>query len=199
METNKQIYLLGPLLILVYGLVRIFDGLDDRYGPGVAWSVGHLAFLAGLAFFVPAILELRRRTGRPALATVLALVTLVGMAALTVQFVIDLSVGFAATSRAEMSSFFDEVTEIPGAEPIVYTVVPPFFFIGLVAQLAVAAAARRLPWWSPVVALAGGLLIAAEKDLMPVGGVLLGLALLPLASTAAAPVGERPVLRRAEN
>ncbi|MFV2176191.1 hypothetical protein ACFHW2_22225 [Actinomadura sp. LOL_016] len=180
-------YLLGPALTLVYGLVRSYDGLDDRYGPGLAWTLGHVAFLAALAFFVPVILDLRRRAAdRPALALVLALLALAGTAALAVQFVIDISVGLASTSRPEMGSHFEQISGAPGVEPLVYTVVPQFFFVGLIAQLAVLASVRRLPWWSPAAGLAGVLVAVASKDLMPLAAVLLGLALLP-----AAPARER--------
>ncbi|MBE1533746.1 hypothetical protein [Actinomadura algeriensis] len=175
-------YLLGPALSLAYGLIRLYDGLDDKYGPGGAWTIGHLAFLAGLAFFVPVILDLRRRAAdRPALALVPALFALAGAAALAVQFVIDISVGFASTSRPEMSSHFQQISGAPGVEPLVYGVVPQFFFLGLVVQLAVLAAVRRLPWWSPAAALAGILVVLVAKDLIPLTGVLLGLALLPAA------------------
>lgn len=181
-------YLLGPALMLAYGVIRLYDGLDDRYGPGGAWSIGHLAFLAGLACFVPVVLDLRRRAARrPALALVPAVLTLAGAAALAVQFVIDVSVGFASTSRPEMSSHFQQISGTPGVEPLVYTVVPQFFFVGLVAQLAVLASVRGVPWWSPALALAAIVVAATAKDLIPVTAALLGAALLPAAPGAVRP------------
>jgi hypothetical protein len=67
-------YLLAPAFTLGYGIVRIIDGLDGQYGPGPAWTIGHLAFLAGLAFFVPVLLDLRRRADhRPVAGYALAL------------------------------------------------------------------------------------------------------------------------------
>ncbi|WP_051300661.1 hypothetical protein [Actinomadura rifamycini] len=180
--------LLGPALMLAYGVIRLYDGLDDRYGPGAAWTLGHVAFLAGLACFVPVVLGLRRRAaGRPVLALVPAVLALAGAAALAVQFAVDIAVGFASTSRPEMETHFRQVSETPGVEPLVYTVVPQLFFVGLVAQLAVLASVRGVPWWSPVLAVAAIVVAAAAKDLIPVTAALLGAALLP-----AAPVPVRP-------
>lgn len=40
-----------PVLLLAYGVARLSDGADGYYGPGTAWNIGHLAFLAPFAGF----------------------------------------------------------------------------------------------------------------------------------------------------
>ncbi|MGO4430608.1 hypothetical protein AB4Z54_70545, partial [Streptomyces sp. MCAF7] len=50
-------FIAAPLLVIVYGLIRILDGLDGERGPGPAWMTGHLAFLAALLLFVPVFLD----------------------------------------------------------------------------------------------------------------------------------------------
>jgi hypothetical protein len=41
-------FVAAPALIFGYGVVRLIDGLDGEYGPGLTWIIGHLLFLAGL-------------------------------------------------------------------------------------------------------------------------------------------------------
>jgi hypothetical protein len=52
---------------------------------------------------------------------------------------------------------------------------------------------RRLPWWSPVLVAAGFVAITVHLDLLPVGGALLALALLPMARAhVTAPAATEP-------
>ena len=39
-------FIAAPLLVLAYGVIRILDGLDGSRGPGLAWTSGHIAFMA---------------------------------------------------------------------------------------------------------------------------------------------------------
>lgn len=41
----------APLLLAVYGLLRLVDGLDGDHGPGLAWNLGHTLFFVGFVLF----------------------------------------------------------------------------------------------------------------------------------------------------
>ncbi|MFC7646417.1 hypothetical protein ACFQX6_41970 [Streptosporangium lutulentum] len=53
-------FIAAPLLVMAYGVIRILDGLDGSRGPGLAWTSGHLAFMAALILFVSTFLQMRR-------------------------------------------------------------------------------------------------------------------------------------------
>ncbi|MEV7805687.1 hypothetical protein AB0O28_22335 [Microbispora sp. NPDC088329] len=173
----------APVLFGAYGVARVLDGLDGSRGPGLAWTVGHLCFLAGLALFVPIFGRLRSLAGGGATATVGYVIGLVGALALTAQFTIDVVVGFLSADHDAMSPRFDAVKAIPGVEPVVYGVVPLLFYVGLLMLVAQLALQRRVPWWSPVLVLVQAVVPLATKDLIPVGAVLLLVAFAPLMRT----------------
>ncbi|WP_424861854.1 hypothetical protein [Streptomyces sp. MMS24-I29] len=176
----------GPVLMAAYGVVRLVGrGLDD-YGPGVWWSAAHLLFLAGGLAFVPVFLGLWRaagvRGGRGVAVGAAALIGLAGAAAVAVQAGIDLVVGFLAADEDAMSELFERVQDVPGVVPLVYTVVPMLFWLGLLALVALLALFRRdlVPGRTPPLVLVATVLMAVSLDLLPVGGLCLGLALLPV-------------------
>jgi hypothetical protein len=175
-----KLFVLAPALVLVYSLVRILDGLDGSYGPGLAWTAGHLAFLAALALFVPIILELARRARHRRTAATVAVFGLLGVAAAAVQFVIDLIVGFLAADRTEMGELFDQIQQVPGMELAVYIVGPMFFYIGLIALIVMQAIAGKIGWWSPALVTLGIGAVVASKDLLPLSSLLNLAALAPL-------------------
>ena len=49
--TVRRSALAAPVLLLAYGLLRLIDGLDGIHGPGLAWTLGHLAFAAAMVLF----------------------------------------------------------------------------------------------------------------------------------------------------
>lgn len=104
---------------------------------------------------------------------------LVGAAAVAVQAVIDLVVGFLAADEREMSDLFDKVQDVPGVMPMVYTVVPMLFWLGLLALVTLLAFFGRgeVPAWSPLLVPAGTVLMAMSLDLLAAGAVCVGLAL----------------------
>lgn len=183
--TTRLAYLVGPVSIVVYGAVRL---LTDSRQPGPGWTAGHLAFLLALVSFVPMLVGMGRLARRGSVArrrladTSLAL-ALAGTAAGLAQVVIDLAVGFTAADKAEMSEQFDRVQGLPGMMPLVYTVVPIFLYVGLLAlsALNVGRPQRPLTLWSPVLVLAGTAAIATNLDLLSLGGACYLLALAPLA------------------
>lgn len=163
----------APVLVGAYGVARIADGLDGSRGPGLAWTVGHLCFLAALVLFVQIFGRLRAMAGGGVVATAGYAAGLIGALALAAQFTIDLVVGFLSADHDAMGPRFEAVKAIPGVEPVVYTVVPLLFYVGMVVLVARLAAGRRVPWWSAVLVLVQAVLPLVSKDLIPLGAALL--------------------------
>ncbi|MEV1203102.1 hypothetical protein [Microbispora rosea] len=170
----------APVLVGAYGVARIADGFDGSRGPGLAWTLGHLCFLAALVLFVQIFGRLRTMAGGGVTATAGYAAGLAGALALAAQFTIDIVVGFLSADHDAMGPRFDAVKAIPGVDPVVYTVVPLLFYVGMVVLVARLAAGRRVPWWSAVLVLAQAVLPLVSKDLIPLGAALLLLAFVPL-------------------
>ena len=170
----------APVLFGAYGVARILDGLDGSRGPGLAWTVGHLFFLAGLVLFVQIFGRLRRLAGGGVTATAGYIAGLVGALSLAAQFTIDIVVGFLSADHDAMGPRFDAVRAVPGVEQVVYTVVPLLFYVGMLVLVARLAVSRQVPWWSPALVLVQAVLPLASKDLIPLGAALLLLAFVPL-------------------
>ncbi|MFI9033639.1 hypothetical protein [Streptomyces sp. NPDC053726] len=182
--TARTVFLTGPALMAGYGVVRLIGRAVSDYGPGGWWTSAHLLFLAGVLVFVPVFLGLRRiavvRGGKRVAVDVAAWAGLLGAAAVAVQAVIDLAVGFVAEDKQAMSDMFGKVQDVPGVMPLVYTVVPMLFWFGLLALFTLLAFFRRdlVRAWAPPLVLAGTVLMAMSLDLLPVGALCIGVALL---------------------
>lgn len=188
---NSRIpFIAAPLLVLAYGVIRILDGLDGSRGPGIAWTTGHLAFMAALVLYVPIFWQMRRMAGGNALATASAAAGTVGVVALLAQFGIDIAVGFMSADHEAMGGLFDQVKSVPGVSAVVYDVVPLLFFAGQLALVVQLAALRRVKMWAPVLVLADLVLPFVEKDLIPLGALCLLVSFVPLARQV--PVTGRP-------
>ncbi|MFJ2266326.1 hypothetical protein ACIOHO_08045 [Streptomyces sp. NPDC087849] len=180
------VFLAGPALMAGYGVVRLVGRAVGDYGPGGWWSVAHLLFLAGVLVFVRVFLDLRKaaavRGGRRVAVEAAAWAGLVGATAVAVQAVIDLLVGFVAADEQAMSDMFGRVQDVPGVMPLVYTVVPMLFWVGLLGLVTLLAVFRRdlVRAWAPVAVLAGTVLMAMSLDLLPVGALCIGSALFPV-------------------
>ncbi|MFJ2028431.1 hypothetical protein [Streptosporangium sp. NPDC087985] len=179
----------APLLFASYGIARIIDGLDGSRGPGIAWTIGHLCFLVGLVLCVPVFRRLWALAGGGATATAGYVIGLVGALSLGVQFVIDLVVGFLSADHEAMGPRFEAVQAVPGVEPLVYTVVPPLFYVGMLMLMTQLAVRRSVPWWSPALVLAQAVVPLASKDLIPLAAALLLLAFVPLMRVNPGPTG----------
>lgn len=182
-------YVVAPALLLAYGGAHLVDGLDGNYGPGPAWTIGHLFFLAAMILFGVVLVGLSRQMPRSrAIATGAAVVGVVGLLAFVRGIVIDLIVGFHGSDRADMDRIYPRYDGWPGGLPTTFirafdNVGPPLFIVGLLAltiQLAIVRP-RRLPWWSPLLVALGFALITADLNLLPAGGAALLLALLSMA------------------
>ncbi|MCG5214378.1 hypothetical protein [Streptosporangium sp. KLBMP 9127] len=182
---SRTAFIAAPLLVLAYGVIRILDGLDGSRGPGLAWTTGHLAFIAALVLFVQIFWQMRRMAGRNALSTVSAVVGIVGIVALLAQFGIDIVVGFLAADRAGMGVLFDRIQDVPGVSIAVYDGGPALFYVGQLALVVQLAVIRRVKVWTPVLVLIYLVLPFADKDFIPVGAVFLLISFVPLARQAA--------------
>ncbi|TDB81391.1 hypothetical protein [Micromonospora sp. KC721] len=163
--------LAAPLLLLVYGLFRVADGLDGDRGNGWAWDVGHVAFGLGILCFAVLAVRLRgvlRPAGLRAMLETATVATLLGAA------------GFLWVIGYDLFPDLEDVAVIPGP---VFILGPALFELGLLALLvrAVVVRPRLLPAWSPVLALVGFVAIAVNLDLLPLGAALVLVGLLPLA------------------
>lgn len=181
--------LAAPLPMLGYGLVRLVDGLDGDYGPGLAWTVGHLLFLASIVLFVPVTLGVRRAaaTTGPAgelVARISSIVAFVGLAAFLRSIVIDLVVGFLAPNHEAMSPLFDQAHGFPAdvVPAAAYDFAQLLFPAGLIVMLLqlVLARPRRVPMWSPALVALGASLIGVTLDLLPLIAVFFLAALIPV-------------------
>lgn len=174
-------FIAAPILVAVYGLVRIVDGVDGERGPGLAWTVGHVAFLAALVLFVPILWDLRRRAGAGHLATTNAVMGVAGAVFTMTQIGIDIVIGMLAADHSDMQRLFHDVQRISGFALVVYDVGPPLFYLGLSIAVCQLTAMRSLPVWSAVVLLAGVFVSMIDLNLLPLGGLLMFVALQPLA------------------
>jgi hypothetical protein len=182
---NSRIaFVAAPLLTMAYGVIRILDGLDGDRGPGLAWTTGHLAFVAALVMFVLTFAHMRRMAGRNTLSTVSTTIGIVGILALVAQFVIDMVVGFLSADHAAMGVLFDRIQAVPGVLFVVYVGVPLLFYIGQLALVVQLAAMRRVKVWTPFLVLLDLLLPFIDKDFIPVGSVFLLVSFIPLAGPA---------------
>ncbi|MFI6395291.1 hypothetical protein ACIBHY_46970 [Nonomuraea sp. NPDC050547] len=190
----RTAYLATPLLVLAYGVIRILDGLDGSRGPGIAWTTGHLAFIAALALFIPIFLDMRRRLGGGVLPTVTVVAGIAGIACAMAQFVIDVIVGFMAADHAGMGVLFDRVQEVPGVDLLVYQGGPFLFYIAQFVLVTHLAVVKQVKYWTPVLVMLDFMLPLMNKDLMPLGALCLLVSFIPLARTAATPLQGRHIL-----
>ncbi|MGP3959212.1 hypothetical protein ACTWPT_24715 [Nonomuraea sp. 3N208] len=174
-------FIAAPLLVLAYGVIRILDGLDGSRGPGIAWTTGHLAFIAALVLFVPIFWRLRHMAGRTPPATVSAAAGTVGIAALVTQFAIDIVIGFMAADHDAMGPLFDQVQAVPGVQLAVYDAGPYLFYVAQLALIVHCALRKEVKAWTPVLVLVDLMLPMIDKDLIPVGAIFLLVSFWPLA------------------
>ncbi|MEU6116630.1 hypothetical protein ABZ840_19100 [Streptomyces sp. NPDC047117] len=189
MTTTQRAFLYGPLLFGAYGVIRLLDGLDGTKGPGLAWTTGHLCFLAGLAFFAQGFAVMRRMAGKDRWSSAGFWIGGAGVVALAVQFGVDIVTGLMAGSHAEMAELTGGFQSVPGVELAFYLLGPMLFFLGQLLLTGRLAALRVLAPWAPVLVLADSLASYALKDLIPLGAALLLLSYAPLWRAGASRTG----------
>ncbi|MEI5098261.1 hypothetical protein RB200_05875 [Streptomyces sp. PmtG] len=166
--------LIAPLLLVLYGLLRLVDGWDGDHGPGLAWNLGHTLFFIGFALFGVVTVRLRQLVAPVAtmrgrlVANGAAAVSLFGVACFLWVILGDLFADLDATA--------------PLPEPL-EMIGPLAFQLGWLTLLVmlVTAKPRLLPPWSPLLVLMGFLLFAVSLDLLPIGALLLLAGLAPVA------------------
>lgn len=165
--------LLAPVLLLLYGLLRLVDGLDGDHGPGIAWNVGHALFFAGIVLFGLLAVGLRGllpddSARQRLLGNVATVVALFGVACFLWVILGDLFAGFGDAA--------------PLPDPLM-SFGPLMLQAGLLVLLVmlVVLRPRRLPAWAPALVLVGFLCIPVSLDLLPVGALLVLAGLSPLA------------------
>ncbi|MBB4957103.1 hypothetical protein [Micromonospora polyrhachis] len=186
MQKAPLVFVVAPALMIVYGLVRLLDGLDGQYGPGFLWTLGHLAFLVALFLFGFVVLAARRMVGGGVLATTAAVAGIAGLVCSIAQIGIDIVVGLAADDKAAMRQMFGEVRDVPGVSVAVYGPGPALFYVGLLALVVHLAVVRVVPVWAPVAVLLAIGVAVTSLDLLPVAGLLILVALVALARRASA-------------
>lgn len=167
--------LAAPVLLLLYGVLRLIDGLDGDHGSGLAWDLGHVLFF--IAFLLLGVLIIGMWQLVPA-ATVRQRIV-AGVAMLLGMFGVGC---FLWVIAGDLFASFRDAAPLPDALEMVG---PLLFQIGVLTLLVLLAAARprRLPVWSPPLVLVGFLLFAVNLDLIPVGALLVLAGLAPLAGT----------------
>lgn len=163
----------APLLLLLYGVLRMLDGLDGQRGPGLAWNAGHTLFFAafvllgvltvGLYRLVPA-----REGPTRAVAGVATAAGLFGAAC------------FLWVIAGDLSADFRDAAPLPDALKLLGPLLFQFGMLTLLVMLATLRP-RRLPAWSPVLVIVGFLLVGVNLDLIPVGALVVLAGLAPLA------------------
>ncbi|WP_392893061.1 hypothetical protein [Streptomyces sp. LN699] len=181
-------FVAAPLLLVVYGSIRLLAPASKE--PGMAWTVGHFAFLGGVLFLAWVCEGLRRAAvasagpARRRMVRTAWVVALAGVAAASAQAVIDIYVGIRAADKPEMSDMFDRVQSVPGVLPVVYTVVPLFLYLGMIALLVTLKGPGIIR--SLVLFVLGTVAIAVNLDFLPLGGLCYLLAFSPLRHRVAA-------------
>lgn len=171
----------APLCLFTYGVLRWIGRLAQPYGPGPAWQVAHTAALTGIVLFVPAVIGLRRLLPTGPLREITVAGTVLGLAAIAVQFTVDIGAATGAADHAALVARTAAVTSVPGVRLAAYQLGPVLGYAGLVALAVLLVLAGRLRWWSVVLVLAGSVLPAVNLDLIAVGAVCLLAGFGPLA------------------
>ncbi|MET7418460.1 hypothetical protein [Dactylosporangium sp. NPDC005555] len=160
----------APVLLFVYGTLRLIDGRDGHHDKdGALWNIGHVCFFIAFTLLAALIVHVYR-TLRPTvvtpvrrgLATGAAAAGLFGAACFLWVIVGDLSASFP---------------ELPDALRIAG---PALFQIGMLLLLVLLVLTRMIPVWSPVLVVVAFAAIGIDLDLIPIAAVLLFIGLLPL-------------------
>ncbi|BEL08045.1 hypothetical protein Q0Z83_062360 [Actinoplanes sichuanensis] len=155
----------APVLLLVYGLLRLVDGLDGATGRGLAADFAHLALFASMVLFgvlAAAVRPLVPVGARPVAAFA---------AAATVA-------GTACFLWTLVSTAIAGVTPLPD---LLRLAGPLLFSLGMLTLLGLLVASRHAPAWSPLLFGAGIVAVLIDADSLPPAALILLAALAPLA------------------
>jgi hypothetical protein len=163
----------APILLFLYGVLRLIDGTDGHHGPGFAWNLGHTLFLIAFVMLGGLTVGLRRlvpATSRPARVVAdLAMVAGLFGAACFIWVIVG-----------DLFAHVHDAAPLPGPLEVAGPLVFQVGVLGLLVMLVVDRS-RRLPFWTPILVLVGFLLFAMNLDLIPVGALIVLFGLSPLA------------------
>ncbi len=162
--------LTGPVLMLLYGLLRLIDGLDGSHGSEPYWSIGHAFFFLAIVLFGVLAVGLFRLV--PAQGRVVAAVAMVAA--------LFGAVCFLWVITGDLFADFHDAAPLP--DPLML-LGPLLFELGVLTLLTILAAVRprRLRSWSPLLVLVGFVLLSLNLDLLPAAAVLVLAGLAPIA------------------
>lgn len=192
----------APTFLFGYGIMRIVDGLDGSYGPGFAWTLGHIMFLFAFVLFGFVIVQLNLRTKNrnsfQKFVTWLAIIiSMTGVLAFIRVAIIDIIVGFRAADHAAMTTISRKLNSYPSTSlaPL-YNLGPILFQLGLIISTLqlIVTKPRQLSWWSLGFLILGFLLLATNLTFLPLSAIFIALAFSPL--FVAQPNGSVPVKLR---
>ena len=170
----------APLFLLAYGVLRWIDGADGQHDKGgLAWNVGHLAFLASMVTFVLLAAALYRRATLARRTAVVAVTAAVFGAGCMIWVIVG-----------DLSPALREQWPLPD---VLDTAGPIAFVLGTIALLSLQVAAGKLPVWRPMLFFLGYTAISINLDLLPLAALLILGALAPLGRLAVA--GPTPARR----
>jgi hypothetical protein len=191
MHTLRFSFIAAPMLSLAYGVARFLDGLDGERGPGLAWTVGHLAFLAALVCFGKVFAEIRTILGRSTGSTVAAAIGFAGIGFAGAQFAIDVVLGLVCGDHDAMDVAYGRIQGVPGVQAAVYDFGPLLFFVAQIALSVLLARGGKVRWWAPLLVVVDLMVPFTDKDLIPLGAVCLLISYWPLARRTAAPAEQK--------
>jgi hypothetical protein len=162
--------------MFLYGVFRWIGGLDGHHKGGWPWTLGHEAFFLAMVLFAALAVGLSRSLGGRyrVLAAGGAAAAVAGAGCFLWVIAGDLSSGFRG--------------RWPLPDPL-EAAGPVLFVLGMVTLLVLRAATRRLPFWSPVLFLAGFVAVSVSLDLLPLGALVVLGALIPLGAAGTGPAG----------
>ncbi|MEV6163278.1 hypothetical protein AB0L71_15350 [Streptomyces sp. NPDC052052] len=184
-RTTRLLCVLIPLLLLLYGVLRLIDGMDGDHGPGVAWNLGHAFFLASFLLLGAFVVVLRSlvpaATIRMRTAANAAMVAGVFGAGCFVWVILG-----------DLFSSLAESAPLPGPLKLAG---PMAFQLGMLALLTMMATVRprQLQWWSPALVFVFFILISVNLDLIPLAAIVLMAGLTPLARSRTSDATRAPV------
>ncbi len=186
MTLTRASFIAAPLCLVAYGTIRLIgQQAPAGYGPGLAWVSGHLLALLGFLLFVPVLLALGGALPRSRGVTAIVVVGLAGIAAVLVQFGVDVVAALGASDHAAMSATERAFGALPGVNVAFYDVGPQLFYLALIVLMALLAVAGKTPWWAAVLVAGGLSLPVLTLALLPVGALLV---LAGLVQSSASPV-----------
>ncbi len=162
----------APILIFLYGLLRLIDVMKGYQSHGLFWNLGHVLFFISFILFGGLTVELRRLV--PIKSQLSKIAAYLAMAASLF--------GAACFLWGILGDLFPHLNDVAPVPELLKLAGPLLFQAGMLGMLImlVATRPRRLPIWSPILVLIGFLLFAINLNLLPIGALIILIGLSPL-------------------